>query len=322
MATWKGDITNPVPNEIREPDNRADKVIGDNRAYQVRRDTDVQKNFTISLYDIDETILDHLKNLNLQVEDAGQMIGVPTFFGSPEQWTSAQRDGFLRDKQGKLLLPAIVLKRTTSENDQTLQFFNRYLNTPAIKLYSEKNKYTQFNLLVRQDAPVHEVYNIIVPSHVVLTYHFVIWTEKVDQMNDLVLKFQFNTKDYWGSKRGFRFRTRIESFGHTVEIQSGDDRLVKTEFDLTTHGYVLPDSIVRLEAEEMTTKKFFTPKKLVMGAEFAGTTENIAKLDRNREKWNNPNYPNLQADVPIPAPDIIISNSVNQDPKTDGDFQI
>lgn len=322
MPSWKGDPTNPVPNEIRETDDRAEKVIADNRAQHVRRDTDTQRDFTITLYDIDETILDHIKNLQLQIVDAGQVVAVPTFFGSPEQWVSAQRDGYLRDKQGKILLPAIVLKRTTSENDQSLQFFNRYLNAAGIKLYSEKNKYTHFNLLARPNAPVHEVYNIIVPSHVLLTYHFIIWTDKVDQMNDLVLKFQFNTKDYWGSKKGFRFRTRIESFGHTVEVSTGEDRAVKTEFDLVTHGYVLPDSMVKLDTQEATTKKFFTYKKIVMGAEVVGTPENIAELDRNREKWRNPNYPNLQADVPIPAPPIIVSNTVSQDPTAATDFQI
>lgn len=323
MPSWKGDITNPVPNEIREPDNRADKVIADNRAHHVRRDKDNQKNFTISLYDIDETILDHLTHLQLQVEDAGKKITVPTFFGSPEQWASAQRDGYMRDKQGKLILPAIVLKRTTSENDQTLQFFNRYLQTPAIKLYSEKNKYTQFNILAgRQNTAVHEVYNIVMPSHMVLTYKFIIWTEYVEQMNDLVLKFQFNTKDYWGSKKGFRFRTRIESFGHTVEVRTGEDRVVKTEFDLVTHGYVLPDSIVKLDDNMMTTEKMFTPKKIVMGAEVVGTKENLSQLEKNREKWRNPNYPNLQADVPIPTPPIVVSNTVLQDPKDNSDFQI
>ena len=85
---------------------------------------------------------------------------------------------------------------------------------------------------------------------------------------------------------------------------------------------MLPDSIVRLDKEEMTTKKFFTPKKVIMGAEVVGTKENLDLLDKNRQKWQSPTYPNLQADVSIPAPPIIVSNTVNQDPKDNGDFQI
>lgn len=183
MPSWKGDLTNPVPNSVHEPIDRAEKVIDSNRAQQVRRDNDEQRDFTISLYDIDETILNHVKNLQLEVEDAGKKVVVPSFFGSPEQWTSAQRDGYLRDNQGKIILPAIILKRTSSDDDPSLKFFNRYLNTPAIKLYSSKNKYTQFGLLAGQNAPVNEVFNLVMPSHMVFTYHFIIWTEYVEQMN-------------------------------------------------------------------------------------------------------------------------------------------
>jgi len=304
MPSWKGDINNPVPNNVREPDNRAEKIIDNNRSLNVRRDTDQQRNFTISLYDIDETILSHLNNLQLTIQDAGQVVKVPAFFGSPEQWVSAQRDGYLRDNQGKVILPVIILKRTSSENDQSLQFFNRYLNTPAIKLYSQKNKYTQFSVLSGKNAPINEVYNVIVPSHVVLTYHFILWTEKVEQMNVLVEKFQFNTRDYWGSKKGFRFRTKIESFGHTTEVNTGDDRIVKTEFDLITHGYILPDSMIKLETQEATTKKFLTPKKVLIKTEVVGSDFNIENLDNNRNKWKNKNYPNLQADVPILSPPV------------------
>jgi hypothetical protein len=313
MPSWRGDNSNPVPNFVQEADNRSEKNFSVNRAEQIRRDKDAQKNFTISLMDIDEAILYHLNNLQLQVVDVGKKIQVPTFFGSPEQWASLQKYGYIRDKQGKLILPAIILKRITSENDKSLQFFNRYLDTPAIKLYSEKNKYTQFSLLTGKNTPVHEVYNIIVPSHMLLTYHFIIWTEYVEQMNVLVENFQFNTKDYWGSRKGFRFRTRIESFGHTVELQTGEDRVVRTEFDLTTHGYVLPDSIVKLEDRELTTKKFFTPKKVIITSEIVMS---VAQLNKDREKWRNQNYPNIQKDIPIPPPPIVVDGFLTGNIKT------
>jgi len=307
---WRGNPNNPVPNEIQEPIDRSEKIINDNRAEEVRRDKDTQKNFSISLYDIDETILIHLDQMQLQVEDIGKKIKVPIFYGSPERWTSVQRDGYIRDNQGKLILPAIVLKRTNSENDQTLQFFNRYLNTPAIKLYSSKNKYTKFSILNGQNVPVNEVYNVIIPSHMLLTYHFIIWTEKVEQMNDLVQAIQFNTRDYWGSRKGFRFRTKVESYSHTVELQADEDRVVKTEFDLTTHGYILPDQITKLDKHQMTTTKMFTPKKIVMGAEVVNTEFDLKSIDKNRQKWQNPNYPNLQADVPIPNPPISVVDGI------------
>lgn len=308
---WKGDIHNPVPNNVQESINRSEKIIADNRAAQVRRDTDTQKDFVISLYDIDETILKHLEKMNIQVEDNGKQVKVPIFYGSPERWTSAQRDGYIRDKQGKLILPLIILKRTSSEDDPSLQFFNRYLNTPVMKLYSSKNQYTKFSLLSGQNVPVREIYNVVVPSHMILTYHFIIWTELVEQMNSLVSTIQFNTQDYWGTKKGFRFRTKVDSYSHTVELQANEDRLVKTEFDLTTHGYILPDTMTKLERHEMTTKKMFTPKKMIIGAEVVSTGTNLEEFNTNREKWRNQNYPNLQADVPIPAPPVSVVSSTD-----------
>ena len=261
MGRWKGNVRNPAPNPIQAPIERAEKLESINRVEQVRRDTDKQKNITISLYDIDETILLHLEQLQLQVEDQGKQVKVPFFYGSPERWVSARRDGYIRDKQGKIILPAVILKRTNSEADSTLQFFHRYLNVPVMKKYSEKNAYTQFSALMGRNVPINDVYNITMPNHMVLTYHFIVWTAYVEQMNKLIETFQFNTKDYWGSKKGFRFRTKIESYGHTVELQANDERIVKSEFDLITHGYILPDSMTKLEDHILTTQKFLTPKK-------------------------------------------------------------
>lgn len=312
MPSWKGNPANPAPNSVQEPIARAEQIIGDNRSHSLRRDKDTQKDLSITLEDIDTTILEHIKNMQIQVDDNGQRVKVPIMFGPPEKWTSAQRDGYFRDKQGKLILPLIVIKRTNSEADTTLQFFNRYLEASVMKMYSPKNQYTRFNLLAGKNVPVNEVYNIVVPSHMVLTYHFTIWTELVEQQNPIVQTIQFNTKDYWGSKKGFRFRTRVESFGHTVEMQTDDDRIVKTEFDLTTHGYILPDTMTKLERHMMTTQRMLTPKKIVLGMEVVNTGFDMNSLDKNKEQWRNWKYPNLQKDVVISTPPVSVdTNLVN-----------
>jgi len=309
-GSWKGNPKNPAPNDIQEPIARSEKIIADNRSAHVRRDTDTQKDFTITLYDIDEAILLQLKQFQIQVTDAGKQIEVPIFYGSPERWVSATRDGYIRDQQGKLILPAMIIKRTDSADDDTLRFFNRYLNTQVMKLYSPKNQYTRFAALVGKNVPTNEVYNVVVPSHMLLTYHCIIWTELIEQMNPIVEKIRFNTNDYWGSTKGLRFRVRAESYAHTVELQADQDRVVKTEFDLTVHGYILPDTLTKLEKHQMTTNKFFTPKKLVMGMEVVATDFNLAQMDKNREKWRNKNYPNLQKDVVIPAPPTSLNTDI------------
>lgn len=316
MPSWKGNKTNPAPNIVRESISLSEKPIEDNRSTHVRRDTDQQKNITIGFYDIDETILEHLKRINLQVTDAGETIQVPVMYGSPELWTSARRDGYLRDKQGKIILPLAVFKRTSSENDATLQYFNRYLHSAVMKKYSTKNKYTKFSLLSGQNAPVNEVYNIVFPSHMIINYHFILWTEYVEQMNILVENIQFSTKDYWGSKNGFKFRTKVESYTHTTELQAGEDRIVKTEFDLVTHGYILPETITTLENQKLTTEKFFTPKKIIIGAEVVSSDFDMSTLDKNREKWRNPDYPNLPKDEIIPKPGITVVDDIEDSSMT------
>ena len=300
---WHGNILNQVPNPIQEPIDRSEKLSDVNRAAQVRRDTDTQKNITVTLEDIDGAIQQQLDQLQLQITAAGKEVKVPVYYGSPERWVSAQRDGYMRDKQGKIILPALVFKRTTTASDPTLKMFNRHLVVPVRQMYSAKNKYTKFNVLAGQNAPVGEVYNTVVPSHVLLTYKFIIWTSYVEQMNKLTeaIKFATSNVTYWGSTKGFRFRTKVESFGHTVELEANQERIVKTEFDMEVHGYILPDMMTDLERHQMTTQKQFTPKKFLMGIEVVRTGFNpYDNGNRNLEKWRNPQYPNLQYNINLP----------------------
>jgi hypothetical protein len=320
MPSWSGNINNDAPNTVRESVARSEKLIGDNRALHVRRDTDDQKNITVTLYDIDETILLHLERMNLQVKDSGNVIKVPVFYGSPEIWTSAKRDGYLRDKQGKIMLPAITLKRTSSTSDEKLKYFHRYLKSSVMKKYSSKNKYTQLAALGGQNAPVNDVYNIVFPSHMTLSYHFIIWTEYVEQMNSLVQELQYNSKDYWGSKTGFKFRTEIDSFSHTTELQIGEDRIVKSEFDLKVNGYILPETITTLDSQKSTMEKIFTPKKFIVNTEVVSTGYDMKKFNKNNEKWKNPNYVNLDKDDNIPGPGMVVLDGVNDRTSTIGEL--
>jgi len=322
---WTGDPNNPVPNignakgdlsqELAHQSSvLSEKKIEINRAYQTRRDTDKQKDNTVTLLDIDTTIFTQLQTFQLTVTDEGNQIKVPVFYSSPEKWKSIQVDGVIRDYNGKLILPAITLQRTTTEKDDTMRMFNRYLTYPVMRQHSEKNRYTKFNILIGQNAPINEVYDVVMPDHMLITYHFIIWTEYIEQMNTLVERLNFETEDYWGNVRGLRFRTRVDSFAHTTELQVDQDRIVKTEFDLLVNAYLLPDTNFGLEGDgrHPTTRKWMTPKKVIMGEETTVSNINqVAPLPENVEKWRNPNYPNLQKDVPIEPPPFVQGNPLN-----------
>ncbi len=320
--SWKGDPLNPVPNIGNVKNDLSQKIAQESsvlneklhnidRAKIVRRDTDNQKDNTVTILDIDTAIIRQLEKFQLTVVDEGNQIKVPFFFSSPERWSAIRNQGYMRDFNGKIILPAVVLQRTSSEKDDQMMMFNRYLNYPVIQLHSEKNRYTKFNILIGQNAPVNEVYDIIMPKHMVFTYHFILWTEYIEQMNTLVEKFSFNTEDYWGDLRGLRFRTKIESISHAVELQVDTDRLVKSEFDLIVNGYILPDTITKLQGTQPTTQKWFTPKKIIMGTEVVSTVFDMNSLDKNSEKWRSQNYPNLQKNDSIISPPVVQGNPLN-----------
>jgi hypothetical protein len=301
MPSWKGNPSNPVPNPVQESIKRSEKRVDEMRSYPVRRDTDKQKDQTITFTDVDQVILNHLESMQISVVDEGNVVKVPIFFGAPEKWVSARRDGYLRDKQGKVQLPAMILRRSSSDNDDDIEIFNRYVKYPVVQRHSVKNKYTPFSLLTHRTAPVHEVFNITMADHMVFTYSFMVWTEYQEQMNAIIQKIKFNSKDYWGSPRGFRFRCRVESFSHTTELNADEDRIVRTEFNLITNGYILPESYQLLDRQYPTTEKLFTPKKIVLGTEVVGTDYDLSRHNSNADKWKSQTYPNLNlGDEPLP----------------------
>lgn len=327
---WTGNKDNPAPSIGNVKSDLSQKIAQDssisseklhdiNRGHQIRRDTDKQKDNTVKLIDIDTAIMRQLEKFQLTITDEGNQIKVPMYYASPEKWTSIRRDGCIRDYNGKLILPAIVFQRTNSDKDQAMMMFNRYLTYPVLRQYSEKNRYTRFSNLIGKNVPVHEVYDVVMPDHMVFTYHFIIWTEYVEQMNTLVERINFETDDYWGDLRGLRFRTKIDSFSHTIELQVDQDRMVKTEFDLLVNGYLLPDVIDKFQGKQDTTRKWFTPKKIIMGTEVVSTDFNLELLDKNREKWRSQKYPNLPADEVILPPPVTfpyITLSPYQTPST------
>jgi len=318
-GSWKGDPNNKVPNignvssnysntVVQESFNLSEKTIEVNRAEEVRRDKDKQKDITIGLIDIDTAIMRQLEKFQLSVQDNGRRVKVPIYYSSPEHWKSIQTDGFMRDYNGKIILPAMVFSRITSEKDRSMMMFNRYLKYTVMKKYSSKNRYTPFNLLVGQNVPINEVYGIVMPDHMIFNYHFIVWAEYQMQINKIVERLNFESEDYWGEKRGYRFRTRLESISHTIQLATGQDRMVKAEFDLIVHGYLLPDIVEIFSGTKNTTQKWFTSKKIIMGEE---TTMGILPTERsvNAEKWRNQSYPNLPSDEDIPSPPIVAEYS-------------
>ena len=231
-----------------------------NRAYDVRRDTDKEKNFSVTLIDIDTAILTHLDTvISPTIIDAGRQIKVPINYASGEKWKSIQQDGVIRDHNGKIQTPVIAFRRSTMQRNDNLITLNRYLQYPAIKHFSEKNKYDRFSAM-SGFMPVKEIYSVAMPDHVIINYEFIIWTELIEQGNAVVEAINFATEDYWGDKNRFKFRTSISDYNFETTNDAGQDRIVRSTFSMMVNAYLLPD---KFENYKSVVQKAFTPRKVV-----------------------------------------------------------
>lgn len=310
---WRGHLTNKVPGPVLPDSVSGDGVIEDNRALHVRRDLDTQKNFTVTLKDIDETVFSHLSKMQLTVVDNGNHIKVPISYASPEKWKSVRNDGFMRDNNGKIILPALIFYRVSSESDTNMTMFNKYLRYSVLKTYSAKNQYTPFSVLMGKNAPINEIYNVVCPDYMNFNYKFIVWTEYIEQNNALIERINFETNDYWGSEKGYRFRTFVNSYNHTSEVESDSDRLIRTEFDLTLKGYLLPDTFAPgLDGFKSTTEKSFTAKKILLGTEVVATDWQPKTRKNESDKWRSQTFPNLVSGTEPPSPPVDLKEEIKE----------
>ena len=292
MAWGPNTNVNPPPNPIENASAQSDSKKLYNRANATRRDTDKQKNFTVTLLDIDTAIINTLNDtLRLQVNDNGEVVKVPVIYGNPERWFAMKKFGHIRDNQGKILLPAIMFRRKSVENNKELATFNRYLNYETIMNYSEKNKYDRFDLMnkgVFASKPTKQIYSVSLPVHVNITYECIIWTDYVDQNNKLLEQINYAAKDYWGDAERFKFRARIDSYSIEQEVNDGEDRNIKTTFDINVNAYLLNENyITNLNGVKNTTQKLFTVRKIMLQENAVASASEMSVIEHNVIKNNS-----------------------------------
>jgi len=62
-------------------------------------------------------------------------------------------------------------------------------------------------------------------------------------MDKLIEALNFASNSYWGDPSRFQFLAKMETFNDVQTYEQGEDRLVRTEFDLTLNGYLIPDTM-------------------------------------------------------------------------------
>ena len=248
----------------------------ENRALHTRRDTDTERNIAVTLFDVDDAIMKYLSSLDLHVNHNNEKVQVPVLYGAAERWKSVKEGGVFRDSKGKIQTPLIMFKRNTIAKNDNMAMLNRYVHYAYTMKYTPKNRYDKYSIMNRV-VPTQQVYNVIMPDYVTLSYECLIWTDFIEHMNAVIEKIKFAAEEYWGDPNRFRFRVTIDDFSNTSEVSADEDRVIRTEFSMMVYAYLLPKDF----EYNNTTQKLFTAKRLVAVTEIDATTDRIHPTEQS-----------------------------------------
>ena len=189
-------------------------------------------------------------------------------YGAPERWKSIQKDGYFRDKEGKLQVPLIMFKRNSVEKRRDLGNKIDANNPQLYYIFKEKhnkrNQYDNFSALQNR-KPSQQFHAVVIPDFITLNYTCTIWCDYISQMNKLIESINYSSDSYWGDKDRFKFNASIDTFNTTTELNIGDNRVVKTDFGLKLQGYLIPNSINKELIQKPS--KFFSKSSVVFNNE-------------------------------------------------------
>ena len=219
-----------------------------NRATQVSlKDDTKNKSFSIGLEDIDNAMVFYLENvIKPTVTLNNRQIEVPVIYGSPERWKSMQADGFYRDRDGKTMVPLVMIKRENFSKNNTLGNKldgNKVNNVEYFETqYSRNNIYDNFNVL--RDQKVEKSYILgVIPDYIDLNYTLSVFTDYTTQANEIVEAIEFAARSYWGDPERFLFRANIDTFNTPILLESGSDRANRSTMNVAVNGYLIPTGI-------------------------------------------------------------------------------
>ena len=256
---------------------------GGNEAQTVLPGIDLSKQYSITLKDIDTSIIKYVKNvIKPIVQEANERVKVTVMYGNEERWKSVRKRGVLRDKNNSLILPLIVLKRISVEKSDAIPGYEhdirrKYTEVVRNSGWSKDNRYTRFSVQMG-DMPVYENLVTTIPNYVNLTYEFVLWTNFIEQMNPLVETFMEHDKTYWGDKDTYRFISSLDSVSDASEMNQDGERFIKSTFSVITKAYLLPQETNSIVMGKMNqVQKRLSPAKVVFGLESDATDYQVGK---------------------------------------------
>lgn len=253
-----------------KPDINANESNLQSRELQTSRSNDNVQNYSVGIKDIDESIFYYFNEvLKPQVTQNGKQINVPLVYASPERWAAMQKDGYYRDKNGKMQAPLITFRRDSLEKNRQLgnklDGNNPHNFGVFEKKFSKNNVYDKFGILNNR-APEKEYYAVAIPDYVNIVYTCIVFTDYMEQNNKIIEGVNFASDSYWGDPSKFRFRAMIDNYTTSTELVQGNERMVKTEFSINLLGHIVTDTV---NALPFNTKKYSSKTNLKFTGEIA-----------------------------------------------------
>ena len=252
-----------IPATSLNPDNRPNINRGNINS---KNDSKANPDFHLGLQDIDEAIFYYFEHIiKPSVISNNDLVDVPVIYGSGERWKLAQKDGFYRDKGGKVQTPLVMLKRESIEKRRDLG--NKLdANNPQLYIthqekFTSKNSYDRLSL-INNRIPQKEFNAVVMPDYVNLTYSGMIWTDYISQLNKIIEAVNYSSDSYWGDPERFKFMAGIDQFTNINELSDGDGRIVRANFTLKVQGYIIPDNVQKKLKEQGT--RYFSKAQIVL----------------------------------------------------------
>ena len=228
------------------------------------------KGFSIGLKEIDTAVIKHVQNImKPKIKEQNEIISVPVLYGNEERWKSIKARGTLRDKNGVIILPMIVIKRTSlSMNpDMPLSFDNdvkgKFVSVVRSSSgWSKNNRYDRFAVLTGQQ-PVQEFVKTGMPDFVICSYSVVMMTSFIEQMNDLNNLWVEHLETYFGDQTTHRFLSSLSGdISNEVEMESQGERMIRNELTLEIKGYMIPEFTDNVFGKTAELGRAYTSKKV------------------------------------------------------------
>jgi hypothetical protein len=249
----------------------------ENRGVSYSPGTDFTKNYAVTLKDVDTSIMEFIKNIiRPTIKENNEVFKVPVMYANQERWVSARKKGILRDKNGALILPLIMIKRTEVAKSTELpvgmehDLHRRDNNYVVGSTWSKTNQYDRF-AVQQGKMPVANYLVTTVPNYINVTYDVILWTNFIEQMNQLTEAFVEFNNQYWGTGQERKFYSLVESISDASEMEQNGSRFIKSNFSVATKAYLLPEDYNSIVTNKISNlKKVPTVREVVFSENITG----------------------------------------------------